>query len=281
MTTTMTTLSIFLNSFALLSSILKLLAQVDQFRLLKKKSSIYNLSFDHHLICIVSYGCSFSSSMLYLFVPLIRKQYMKRYPTNELPLVKGIILLDLIGLIVSVSLLIKMYFVRSRQLSEPVLRQRAAEEFEANSKLLLSILLLITTVGMYILYMCFHSRRALYWLDLIDYIWFVGTALDPFRLVPQLVKHWLMDSILPGLSLSYSKYQFSSVAALLCARLVLSLSSTPTNWLQIPFNIGTYYYLIVYSLMLFTLQLQIRFYKKVGSRIPKHYHKQNESQLPT
>ncbi|KAL7664769.1 Uncharacterized protein ABC855_g2024 [[Candida] zeylanoides] len=229
---------------------LRLASQCRQYRLLKRRASASTLSFDHQAMSVVAYACGVLSSLNYIFNPLVSRQYRERYPTfglQRLPVISSVLILNAMGLVVSMAILLKMLSIRSGMRPQP----------EGVSLLLIGILSGCLAIAGYIVYCIHYGRAALRVLDLIDYIWLVGAVLDPLRLVPQLVMIWFEDCVPAALSQQYWSYESLSVVSVFLGK----LRSGCQHWLLIPFNQGTYYYVFMMGLSLAVLQFQIIYYR--------------------
>lgn len=199
---------------------------------------------------VVAHTCSVVLSLNYMFNPLVSRQYKERYPTFELqrlPVIRLVLILNAMGLVVSVAILLKMLSIRSGMRPQP----------DGVSLMLIGLLLGCLAIAGYIVYCIRYGRAALRVLDLIDYIWVVGAVLDPLRLVPQLVMIWFEDCVPAAFLQQYWGYESLSVVLLFLGKLRMGSQ----HWLLIPFNQGTYYYICMMGLLLAVLQFQIIYYR--------------------
>ncbi|CAK7902007.1 hypothetical protein CAAN1_11S05820 [[Candida] anglica] len=246
--------------FALSAGLLKLEPQVRQLRSLVATQSSRNISYDYQLFLAISYACSVISALLYTFNDTIAKQYLTRYPVAvaaatespsrwSVPVSYLILVVDMLGLVLS--------FCITRRL----LKTEHHNTQQGISTIAKCIIFIITVFGVYMSYLVYNNRSALFWLDVIDYIWLIGVSLAPVSLFPQLVMHWYVDSTSPGLPVTYLRSHSISLAFLIMSKVAIRTANVP--YYLMPTNLGdTFYYISVQATLLVVLTFQRIIYSR-------------------
>ncbi|CUM63265.1 uncharacterized protein PRCAT00000836001 [Priceomyces carsonii] len=235
----------FEDSCQALSSTFELLTHIQQVKFNKLKKSIYGLSYDYVVWTWLSFFTSVISSINFYINPEVIRQYRNRFPVHPEVIVSfPILIIDMIGTVVVSGLLVQLFVIynRTRSVNQGV---------SGLTKCILTLLIIIFlwSTKCYIM-----EQKALFLLDIIDFLWFVSKFTLIIRYIPQIFMNWF-DSCVVGHSDSFLAFQSISLLCLAFSKFAL----ISEDWFNIPVNYNTWSYLVSGSVCLLILFLQERF----------------------
>ncbi|CCE79515.1 Piso0_001583 [Millerozyma farinosa CBS 7064] len=229
------------------SYILECKLYFDQLQFNKRKKSIYGLSYDFIVLSWCSAFLSVTTTLNYGLSQTVLDQYHQRYPS--LPTVRisyVIIILETCKLFITSGLMIQILF----------LYKRTKHNTQGISGILLAFGAFFLMSTLWVAKCCIKKEAALFYLDLVDLIWFTGKVADAFYLVPQAS----LNSIGRNVVGTCQRFLFLSWLSFFMTIIGMSTLVCKNHaYYEIPINYTSWtsLFIKVISLILFSLQQKL------------------------
>lgn len=229
------------------SYILECKLYFDQLQYNKRKKSVYGLSYDFITLSWCSTFLSVITTLNYGLNQTVLDQYHGRYPS--LPAVRTshvITILETCKLFITSGLVIQILF----------LYKRTKHSTQGISGTLLAFGIFFLMIALWVAKCCIKKEAALFYLDLVDLIWFTGKTAEAFYLVPQVNLNFIGRNVIGTcqsfLFLSWLSFFMTSIG-------MITLYYKDNAYYEIPINYTNWTSLFIklISLILFTLQQKL------------------------
>lgn len=234
------------------SAVLEFEAAVIQIKHNKVKKSVYGISCDYHILCVVAETTSLISTVYYSFDSQIALEYSNRFPRHpRLNVSREIFIMEVCMWVAYCSLVWQIFTTYKRTM----------HTFQGFSKMCQSILVLLS------FFLIFVRQKLDFLLDVLDTAWFVSKCSMVVRLLPQCFLNWSGDCVV-GYADHWLSLQWLSWLFLVVGKY---WSKWDFPWHELPVNFPPWPSVLSTALFLLVMTIQRRVYK--GNKVKLQFRR--------